>query len=312
MLKQSMPPQLIQGSPHPSFIARQIRAYRYFFLDLDPLPRSHLSVACGGWEHCASDYRVERADFEFYGIEYVARGQGRLRIGGVESDLLPGCVFSYRPFTKHRIESSSVDPLVKYFVDFSGRTAAGLIGRSVFGPRGVALLHQTQPIHDLFEEMLETGSRGGKLAPRLCALLLELLAVRIEENAAQPGGARDQSRETFERCRAELIRNFRTIHSVAEWAAASHLDPAYMSRLFRRFTRESPHAMLVRMKMNEAAAHLAGGRLSVKETAAKVGFSDPYHFSRIFKNLYGVPPSRFLAHRIHAPVGKRDRPKNRA
>ena len=295
-----MPPQAIQGSPHPSFIARQIQDYRYFFLDLDPLPRSSLTVACGGWEHCAADYRVERADFEFYGIEYVARGRGRLRIGRAESELMPGCVFSYRPFTKHRIESSPDDPLVKYFVDFSGRDAASLIGRNIFGPRGVALLHQAQPIHDLFEEMLETGSRGGKLAPRLCALLLELLAGRIEENALLPGGARDQSRETFERCRAELIRNFRTIHSVAEWAAASHLDPAYMSRLFRRFTRETPHAMLIRMKMNEAATHLVGGRLSVKETAAKVGFSDPYHFSRIFKILYGMPPSRFLAHRIHS------------
>jgi AraC-like DNA-binding protein len=295
-----MPPQPLQGSPHPSFIARQIRDYRYFFLDLDPVPRSSLTVACGGWEQCASDYRVERADFGFHGIEYVAGGRGRLRIGRRESELVPGCVFAYQPFTKHRIESSPADPLVKYFVDFSGRNAAGLIGKRVFAPRGVVLLHQAQPIHDLFEEMLETGARGGKRAPRFCALLLELLALRIEENALRPGGARDQSRETFERCRAELIRHFRTIHSVAEWAAASHLDPAYMSRLCQRFARESPHAMLTRMKMNEAAAHLVGGRLSVKETAAKVGFADPYHFSRIFKNLYGMPPSRFLAHRVQA------------
>jgi AraC-like DNA-binding protein len=49
--------------------------------------------------------------------------------------------------------------------------------------------------------------------------------------------------------------------------------------------------------MNEAAAHLIGGRYTVKEIAIQVGFSDPYHFSRVFKKHHGVPPTRFQGSR---------------
>src|SRR5258708_1701747 len=84
--------------PHPSFIAGQIREYRYFFLILAPRPRSELTVVCGGWERCAPDYRIDREDFEFYGLEYVARGKGLLTVDGIEHKLLPGSVFAYKPF----------------------------------------------------------------------------------------------------------------------------------------------------------------------------------------------------------------------
>jgi AraC-like DNA-binding protein len=33
--------------------------------------------------------------------------------------------------------------------------------------------------------------------------------------------------------------------------------------------------------------------LLVKEAAAEVGFEDSYHFSRVFKKVVGIPPSRF-------------------
>jgi AraC-like DNA-binding protein len=32
----------------------------------------------------------------------------------------------------------------------------------------------------------------------------------------------------------------------------------------------------------------------VKEAAQRVGFSDPYHFSRCFRSVHGIPPSRLL------------------
>ena len=282
---------------HPSFIAGQIEDYRYFFLNLAPSSKSELTVVCGGWERCTADYRIDRADFAYYGLEYVAKGKGLLTVNGVKNKLMPGTVFAYKPFTAHSIHTSADDPLVKYFIDFSGRDARRIISPKVLGAHGIAHLHHTQPIHDLFEQALETGLKGGTLAPRLCSLLLELLSLRIEENAHTPSEAHSRARQSFERCRAELQKHFRTIQSVSELADLTHFDPAYLSRLFYRFVGESPYQMLTRLKMNEAAAHLIGGRYTVKEVAAQVGFSDPYHFSRAFKKHHGIPPVRFQAAR---------------
>jgi AraC-like DNA-binding protein len=34
----------------------------------------------------------------------------------------------------------------------------------------------------------------------------------------------------------------------------------------------------------------------VKEVAAKLEFVDAFHFSRVFKRFYGLPPGRFVKH----------------
>ena len=82
-----------------------------------------------------------------------------------------------------------------------------------------------------------------------------------------------------------------------EIAAAAHLDPSSVCRLFRRFLGVSPHQYLRRRKMALAAAYLLerGGR--VRDAAASVGMEDPFHFSRSFRAVHGVAPSALLGAR---------------
>ncbi len=51
---------------------------------------------------------------------------------------------------------------------------------------------------------------------------------------------------------------------------------------------------LTRLKMNYAAELLMKKHLSVKEAANAVSFFDPYHFSRVFKKIHGISPSKYL------------------
>ena len=46
--------------------------------------------------------------------------------------------------------------------------------------------------------------------------------------------------------------------------------------------------------MSRAAELLLDAGLKVVEVAAELGFSDPAHFSRSFKQVYGVSPERFV------------------
>jgi AraC-like DNA-binding protein len=49
--------------------------------------------------------------------------------------------------------------------------------------------------------------------------------------------------------------------------------------------------------MTLAAEHLIEHGGLVKEAALRVGFSDPYHFSRCFKSVHGVAPRDLLRYR---------------
>lgn len=56
-----------------------------------------------------------------------------------------------------------------------------------------------------------------------------------------------------------------------------------MCRLFQRFGQTTPHRALQRRRMVYAVDLLQRGDLLVKEVAERMGFDDPFHFSRAFK-----------------------------
>ena len=70
-------------------------------------------------------------------------------------------------------------------------------------------------------------------------------------------------------------------------------EGAYICRLFNRYHDESPYRYLLRLRMEKAARLLLEPGASVKTVAAAMGYKDPFHFSRVFKSVHQVPPSRF-------------------
>jgi transcriptional regulator GlxA family with amidase domain len=66
-----------------------------------------------------------------------------------------------------------------------------------------------------------------------------------------------------------------------------------MSSLFKRYSDNSPHEYLTRLKLNKAANMLLTSRLTIKEIAREVGFDDPYHFSRNFKKFHKLSPKYY-------------------
>jgi AraC-like DNA-binding protein len=56
----------------------------------------------------------------------------------------------------------------------------------------------------------------------------------------------------------------------------------------------SPHQYRQRHLMQRGCTLLLNKRLSVKETAAALGFCDEFHFSRVFKKITGRPPSALI------------------
>ena len=70
-------------------------------------------------------------------------------------------------------------------------------------------------------------------------------------------------------------------------------EPLPVLAPLRAFLRLTPHAWLVRLRLERACAALAGSGLSVAQVAAEVGFYDQSHFNRAFRVAYGAPPSAY-------------------
>jgi AraC-like DNA-binding protein len=289
-----------QTQAKPDFLSTQVLESRRYFLNLTPAPTKGITVVCGGCEHCEPDYRIDRKGFPFYGIEFVAKGEGELRLMKREYHLRPGMVFAYGPRMPHRIQNDRHAPMVKYYIDFVGDKAVRLLNKSPLGGGKAAQVSDPHQVYEVFELLHRNGIGDSPFSNEICAILLELLLLKISEKAVL--NAHDDTRAlvSYQRCKQYIEQYFAGLKSLAEVAQATHVDVSYLCRLFQRFDHASPYQCLMRLKMNRAAELLLDQGLRVKEVAAELRFSDPYNFSRAFKHVYGLSPERFLkqGHRL--------------
>ena len=73
-------------------------------------------------------------------------------------------------------------------------------------------------------------------------------------------------------------------------------NPNYFRKLFKESTGNSPLEYFTNLRVEEAKRRLKlyGKTESVREIAEKAGFTDPYYFSRKFKQKTGMSPREFL------------------
>lgn len=90
----------------------------------------------------------------------------------------------------------------------------------------------------------------------------------------------------LEKCYASDI-----VNNKAELAAIFCMSEKTMLRLIRKQFGKSLHQYIIDLRMLQSLKQLMLTKKSIKEIAASVGYSDPYHFSRSFKQRFNVSPS---------------------
>lgn len=71
------------------------------------------------------------------------------------------------------------------------------------------------------------------------------------------------------------------------------MNPAYLSRLFRRETGFSLTDYLVRLRITKAKAELEKTNNRVSDVALNVGYANFSHFSKLFKKMTGLTPQEY-------------------
>ena len=84
---------------------------------------------------------------------------------------------------------------------------------------------------------------------------------------------------------------------VATLAARAGISPSHFFALFKRQIGCTPIDYFIRLRMQQACRLLAATTLNVKEVAAALGYDDQFYFSRVFKAVNNVPPSRYRTSR---------------
>lgn len=283
----------------PQFFSRQVLAARRFYLDLSPDPSSPLVVVCGGREDCAADFVIDRETFPYLSIEFISRGRGSLWLAGREYPLAPGSVYTYGPGIPHKIIADQSDPFSKYFVDFLGSDAQELMKVNQLELGVAQQVSLPLALQRSLDDLISHGVSGGNTASLLCNALMRYILLLVASTSSPATTSVSPAYATYLRCRDMIETHYLQLQSLEELARLSFVNKAYLCRLFQRFDNQSPHQYITRLKMNKAAELLEEPEQLVKQVAVAVGYPDAFHFSRTFREIFGMSPKEFRQRRFY-------------
>lgn len=228
---------------------------------------------------------------------YCARGAGWAEIDGRHHDVGRGDLLVVPPGEPHTYGASARRPWTIHWVHAAGdRVAAFLTALGTSAREPVARLGDDLHVLVLFEDVLRSLERGYTevellYASQALAHLLGALVLRRHQMPRRGGTAEQRVAEVLAFMRESLDQPL----SVATLAGLAGWSPSHLAAVFRRQTGYAVHDYFVRLRMHRACRLLDTTAMSVKEIAAQMGYEDPLYFSRAFKAVNEVAPSRYRA-----------------
>ncbi len=120
-----------------------------------------------------------------------------------------------------------------------------------------------------------------------------LWAQRWREAQLEEGGATRSDVQLHQQFLEALERDFRASHDAGHYASELGVTPGNLSRILTRLTGRPTKQLILERVVLEAVRLLRFSDLSVKEIAARLGFSDQFAFSKAFKRQRGEAPLDF-------------------
>lgn len=113
------------------------------------------------------------------------------------------------------------------------------------------------------------------------------------EYRREAGAPASLSTEKYRQVLDAVSQRYSQSLTVEDLASVANLSPSHFSYLFRQTTGLTPMQFVTRYRIEQAKKRLRGSDAPLIDIALGCGFSDQSHFSRVFKDLEGIPPAEF-------------------
>lgn len=125
----------------------------------------------------------------------------------------------------------------------------------------------------------------------------EVISGVIEEISQ---GRKRMNLEIFEKAIEYINENFSKEITLEDVSEHIHISSYYFSHAFKKYIGMTFIEYLTRIRIKKAKKLLLTTDLNIGEVGKQVGYDDHNYFSRVFKNLEGIPPSKFkVSKKIH-------------
>lgn len=121
--------------------------------------------------------------------------------------------------------------------------------------------------------------------------------IKLElDKERSPGSGRSSNNRYYdkmiEKVKDYIVHNYKDV-TLEDAATHVHLNPYYLSNLFRLQTGVKFSDYVVQVKMQNAARFLEDIHLKIYDISLEVGYSNPNNFARAFKMFYNKTPKEY-------------------
>lgn len=227
-------------------------------------------------------------------LTLVASGEASFHINGQTVILRRGTMLFTSPRCEQTYGYAPGEPPTVLTVRFDPQTRHGDTVHPTPPPQGCYLAvtpNKSTAFPELMEHLFRCWIRRvDPIADRAaCWTLQSLLWALYEESFQTNSGSQDLLMEDVQMM---LDSDPEGEGSIADLARQVGLSAGHFSRRFHRHSGVTAKSYQFQSRMRHARDLLQEEGLSVKEVAARLGYSDPFVFSRQFKKIWGVPPSK--------------------
>lgn len=178
------------------------------------------------------------------------------------------------------------------WVEFDGLRTTEILNVCGFSKDApVYMAHSREARKKMAEELIYI-SQNSKQSPFHLMGHFYLFADLLAQSVArpQPAATSKMSDYYIKEAINYIEQNFQNDISIEDVAAVCGINRSYLGRIFRTSTGHSPQEFLIHYRMTKAAELLKLTTLSIGDIGSAVGYENALHFSRAFKNVYGVSP----------------------
>jgi len=227
-------------------------------------------------------------------IHYITNGKGTYTVNGHSYNLSAGQGFIIYPNILTEYEADNDNPWSYVWVGFDGSKAESYLKASGFSHDNLVFSTDAgDKLIEIVADMLEHNTLSHSNELRLQGLLYMFLSL-ISDNAAPTPVTSTGSTNMYVTKAVEYIQNnyYNDIH-VADIASYVSLNRSYLTTIFTSSLGQSPQQYLTTFRITRAAELLRLTDLSVGDISRSCGYTDIFTFSKAFKKLKGVNPTKF-------------------
>lgn len=229
---------------------------------------------------------------EILELTYVDHGCLHSVTDGQEMTLEQGDLTIYGPGQFH-MQYADIDVAVRYVTitfSLSGSGWQKLLNRKFQAAQeGLMLLER------LLREMEQPGLFAEDTIVSLLSLLL-LHLLRLDQDrpkAPTSVGAIQNENELIRRTQLYISQHLRQKLSVPGVARHVGVSASYLTALFQKHLHIAPGEYIRRLKLQESKQMIREGKLNFTAIAEELNYSTVHHFSRQFKEKFGITPTEY-------------------